>query len=137
MTDLENQLRDQDRAVLQQIQEGNDDVQKITSNTTLENHQVNYCFEKLEQLGLINVHRSDGYTERIINGQKRVFQNPKQAQLTSQAETLLEEEDIEPDQYRDLSREELVDKTRSLEQRVDTLETRLERLTEQFRNRIQ
>jgi hypothetical protein len=36
----EPELRDKEKIILQQIQDGNDDVQKITSKTTLENHHV-------------------------------------------------------------------------------------------------
>jgi predicted transcriptional regulator len=60
--------RDKDHAVLHQIQIGNTDVQQITSATTLSNREVNYCFEKLEELGLIEVEKLDGMVEHIIDG---------------------------------------------------------------------
>jgi predicted transcriptional regulator len=52
---MTEKLRDKDRAVLKCIQEGIDDVQKITAETTLENHYVTYAFQKLEEPGLIQV----------------------------------------------------------------------------------
>jgi predicted transcriptional regulator len=119
-------LRSEDRLILQQIQEGNDDIQKITENTLLENHQVNYAFQKLEEHSLIHVTKPEGYTERTINGQKRVFQHPKTAEITQKARSLLEEsnqEDLE--QYQDLTREELIQTIHELEQRVEELENKL------------
>lgn len=131
-------LRDEDRLILHQIQEGNDDVQKITSATTLENHQVNYAFEKLEEHGLIHITKPEGYTERTINGQKRVFQHPKTAELTQKARSLLEEsnpEDLE--QYQDLSREELIQTIHELEQRVDELEQSFKIFQQQVQKQLE
>jgi predicted transcriptional regulator len=116
-------LREEDLLILQQIQDGNDDVQKITENTLLENHQVNYAFQKLEEHGLIHVTKPEGYIKRTINGQKRVFQHPKQAELTQKARSLLEESDQEDlEQYQDLTREELIQHIHELEQRINDLE---------------
>ncbi len=78
-------LRGIDRTVLRCIRDGRDDIQKITSATGFPNHKVNYSFEKLEDLGFITVSKPDGTTERTIDGQKRVFQHPKQAELTNKA----------------------------------------------------
>ncbi|MFA1610066.1 hypothetical protein [Halobellus rubicundus] len=130
-------LREEDRLILQQIREGNDDVQKLTESTLLENHQVNYAFEKLEEHGLIHVTKPDGYIERTINGQKRVFQHPKQAELTKKGRTLLQESDQENlEQYQDLTRKELVEKTQQLEQRVNDLEISFEIFRKQVQKRI-
>lgn len=79
------ELRDLDVTVLACINEGNDDIQKITSATGLPNHKVNYSFEKLEEHGFIKVAKPDGTVERVINGQKQVFQHPQQAELTEKA----------------------------------------------------
>ena len=51
----DSEREDKDHLVLQQVEQGNDDVQKITSATILENHHVTYAFEKLEELGLLQV----------------------------------------------------------------------------------
>ena len=82
----EPELRDKEQIILQQVHSGNDDVQKITSATTLENHHVTYAFQKLEDLGLVDVSKPEGTVERVIDGQKRVFQAPKQASLTKKGE---------------------------------------------------
>jgi len=123
MTRITDQLRDKDQIVLQAIQSGEDDVQKITETTILENHGVNYCFTKLQDLGLIEVEKPDGYTTRTINGQKRVFQTPKQAQLTEKGQQYLNQsthQDLEG--YENLSHRELVEKVHKLENELERLE---------------
>lgn len=134
MADVKEQLREKDKAVLRCISNGDDDVQKITSNTTLENHHVNYSFEKLEDLALITVKKTEGYVERTINGQKRVFQAPKQANLTKKGQQALEHSEPEDlDEYENLSHNELVEKTYELENRIEELEKKLE----VFRDQVQ
>jgi predicted transcriptional regulator len=81
------ELRDIDRTVLTCIKEGKDDIQKITSATGFPNHKVNYCFEKLDDLGLIRVEKPEKPVERVINGQKRVFE-VKVAEPTPKANRL-------------------------------------------------
>ena len=134
MTNPEEDLRDKDKVVLQAVQEGNDDIQKITEKTILENHEANYCFSKLEDLDLINVEKNTGYTTRTINGQKRVFQTPKQAQLTEKGEQYIQQSEKQDlDQYENLSRKELVEKTYELENRIEELENKFE----VFRGQVQ
>lgn len=132
MTDHE--LRDKEHLILQQVDSGNDDVQKITQETTLENHHVTYAFEKLEELGLVEVSKPEGTVERVIDGQKRVFQHPKQAELTEQGEQYLEHsEQKDLDEYEDLSHGELVERVHSLENQVEELERKFE----VFRDQVQ
>lgn len=136
MTGITDRLRDKDRVVLQAIQAGNDDIQEITSETTLENHEVNYCFTKLEDLDLITVEKPDGYTTRVINGQKRTFKAPKKAQLNPQGVQALEEnqpdkQDLE--QYENLTHRELVEKVHQLENEIQRLET----VIQGFRKQVQ
>jgi predicted transcriptional regulator len=134
MTNPEEDLRDKDKIVLQAVQEGNDDIQKITEKTILENHEANYCFSKLEDLDLLKVSKPEGTVERIIDGQKRVFQHPKQAELTEQGEQYLEQSETqELDEYENLSHRELVEKTHELERRVENLEKKFE----VFRDQVQ
>jgi len=123
----EPELRDKEHLILQQIQSGNNDVQKITSQTTLENHHVTYAFQKLEELQLVEVSKPEGRVERVINGQKRVFQHPKQAELTEKGEKYLERSDQEDiDQYENLSHRELIEKTHELEEKIEELEKKFE-----------
>lgn len=132
-----DQIRDKDHTVLQHIQEGEEDVQKITAATTLENHHVNYAFEKLEEDGLLDVSKPDGTVERIIDGQKRVFQHPKQADLTGKGEEYLEHAEREDlDEYENLSHGELVEKIHRLEDKIDQLESSLEAFRRQVRERL-
>ena len=113
-------IRDKDRVVLEHIEEGQDDVQKITEQTTLENHHVSYSFEKLEGLGFVTVKKPDKMVERVVDGQKRVFQHPKKAKLTEKALQYLEESESENvTEYEDLSHGQLVERVRTLEQEVE------------------
>lgn len=127
------EIRDKDRLVLQEVSSGNDDVQRITAATTLENYHVTYAFEKLEGLGLMEVSKPEGTVERVIDGQKRVFQHPKQAEITEKGEQYLEHTDREDlEEYENLTQGELVEKVHWLENQVD----RLERKFEVFRNQV-
>ena len=139
MTEEEfEQLRDKDHVVLQHIEEGLDDVQKITEETTLENHHVSYCFEKLEQQGLITVEKPDTMVERVVNGQKRVFQHPKEAELTEKGLRYLEDSNSEDvTDYEDLSHSELVRRFRDLEEKVDRLEEAIEAFRRQILKKLE
>lgn len=131
------ELRDKDHHILQQIHQGNDDVQKITSATTHENHHVTYAFQKLEDLGLVEVTKPEGTVERIIDGQKRVFQHPKQAELTEQGEEHLKESEREHiDEYDDLSHNELVEKIYRLEKQIEELDKKFEVFRDQVQDLI-
>ena len=134
----EDQLRDKDQVVLQAIQNSEDDVQKITSATTLENHHVTYAFEKLEEFGLVDVSKPDGTVERVIEGQKRVFQHPKQAELTEQGEQYLEQEDLEDvEMYENLSHRELVQRIHQLEQDMAELQQSFQTFRKQVQNHLE
>jgi len=131
------QLRDKDHVVLQHIKEGREDVQKITAETTLENHHISYCFEKLGDLGLITVEKPDTMVERIVEGQKRVFQHPKQAELTEKGLRYLEETESENGtEYEDLSYGDLVKKVRRLETDVSSLQDSLEAFRKQVKDNL-
>lgn len=128
------ELRDKDLTVLHQIHEGNNDIQQITSSTTLTNREANYCFQKLEEQGLIEVEKPDRMVERVINGQKRVFEHPKQATLTEAGQEHLT--DQPPQQYNEMSHDELVEKVHELEQEVESLRNALQTFREQVQDEI-
>ncbi len=137
MTEEElEQLRDKDHVVLKHIEEGLDDVQKITAATTLENHHVSYSFQKLEQLGLITIEKPDKMIERIVDGQKRVFQHPKKAELTDKGLKLLEKEDIESNRFEDLTQRELTEKVNQLENKVEDMEQQFELFRRQVKQQL-
>ena len=136
MTD-DLQLRDIDQAVLHHITEGHNDTQKITQATTLENHRVRYSLKKLEQLGLITVEQPDQMVERVVDGQKRVFQHPKKAELTDKGRRTLRESDQEDlEAYQNLTHKELVVKIRSLEKDINKLENAFEAFRKQVKEKI-
>jgi len=138
MTEEEfEQIRDKDHVVLQHIEEGREDVQKITEKTTLENHHVSYCFEKLEEQGLITVEKPDTMVERVVDGQKRVFQHPKQAELTESGEQYLAHTGREGlHEYENLDHKELIKKIHDLEKQVNEIQQKFEILRKQVLNKL-
>ena len=121
------ELRGKDQAVLQAVQEGHDDAQRIKSETTLENHEIRYSLDKLEDLGLVELEQPDGMVERVVDGQKRVFQAPTQAELTRDGGNRVRELDSEDsDHYEDMSHNELVEKVHQLESQLGTLHQKFE-----------
>jgi len=136
MTD-DLQLRDIDQAVLHAIQEGHNDTQKITQHTTLKTHRVRYSLKKLEQLGLITVEQPDQMVERVVDGQKRVFQHPKKAELTDKGRRTLRESDQEDlEAYQNLTHKELVKKVNHLETEIQTLKNSMEAFRKQVQEHL-
>ena len=136
MTD-DLQLRDIDQAVLHHITEGQNDTQKITQQTTLKTHRVRYSLKKLEKQGLITVEQPDQMVERVIDGQKRVFQHPKKAELTDKGrQTLKESNQEEIEAYQNLSHKELVKKVHHLEAEIQTLKNSLEAFRKQVQEHL-
>jgi len=127
-------LRDKDQVVLQKIRDGHDDIQKITSTTTLENHEVNYCFTKLEDLNLITVEKPDGYIKRVVDGQRRVFEAPKKAELTRKGRSSMSENDVQ--RYQNMELNELVERVQELENQVDQLQKSLDMFKRQVRDNL-
>jgi len=131
------ELRDKDQAVLHAIQEGHNDTQKITEHTTLKNHHVRYSLRKLENQGLIQLEKPDGMVERVINGQKRIFQAPLKAEPTEAGlQTLKKENREEIEAYQDLSHKELVQKVHRLEEKTQTLEDSLKAFRRQVQDHL-
>ena len=136
MTDVP-QLRDIDQTILHHIQNGHNDTQKITSKTTIKTHRVRYSLKKLQQQGLITVEQPDQMVERVIDGQKRVFQHPKKAELTDkglQKTEELNQENLEA--FKNMSHRELVKKTRRLEKDINELENAFEAFRKQVQQKI-
>ena len=136
MTD-DLQLRDIDQAVLHAIQEGHNDTQKITQQTTLKTHRVRYSLKKLEKQGLITVEQPDQMVERVVDGQKRVFQHPKKAELTDKGRRTLRESDEEDlEAYQNLTHKELVKKVNHLETEIQTLKNSMEAFRKQVQEHL-
>jgi len=131
------ELRDKDQAVLQALSDGHDDTQKIKSETTLENHEIRYSLDKLEGLGLVELEQPNGMVERVVKGQKRVFQAPTQAELTekgSYRESEINSEDT--NRYENLTHSELVEKVYQLESQLETLNRKFETFQRQVQQRL-
>jgi hypothetical protein len=138
MDNFEN-IREKDHAVLNCIRDGQNDVQLITEATMLNNSEVNYCFRKLSGMGLIEVQEQEGMVERVIDGTTQVFQAPKQATLTENAQTYLERStEDRGDRYKMLDHEQLVERVHELEAEVEALNQRMEifrkQVSEQLRD---
>lgn len=129
-------VREKDAAVLDCIENGENDIQLITSATILSNSEVNYSFRKLESLELIEVQKPDGTVDRVVNGTRQVFEAPKKATLTELGEDYCIQEESCVDQHRSLSKDELSDKVRELETQVDDLETRLKMFQSQVQQKL-
>ncbi len=98
--------------------------------------EINCAFEKLEELDFIDVTRPGGRVERIIDGQKRVFDAPKEATLTDDAVQYLQATNQDSNRYHNLSRDELVAKVHDLEDRVDRLESGFESFRQQVLQKV-
>jgi len=129
-------LRDKDHAVLTCIRDGQNDVQQIKAATTLSKREVNYAFEKLDDMNFIEVSRPDGQVERVIDGQKRVFDAPKKATLTDHAVQYLHTAEQDTTRYDDFSRDELVERIHDLEDRIDRLENGFESFRQQVLHKL-
>jgi predicted transcriptional regulator len=137
MSEQSDDIRDKDEVVLRHIKDGNDDVQKITQETRLENHHVSYSFEKLEDLGLIAVEKPDRMIERVVDGQKRVFQHPKKAELTEDGVEYLEDSAGDKvTEYEDMSHQELVERVLKLEQEVDDVKEAFNLFKKQIQKKL-
>lgn len=133
MTEELKELREKDRIVLQHISEGRTDTHQITQATTLQAHEVRYSFNKLEELGLVTLEKPDCMVERVVNGQKRVFKAPTEAQQTKRTNKILGIDQEEVERYKNLSQKELTAKVRELEAEVQSLQ----RSFEVFRKQVQ
>jgi polyhydroxyalkanoate synthesis regulator phasin len=74
--------------------------------------------------------------ERVIDGQKRVFQAPKQAELTEQGQERLKKVEEDLDEYENLTHRELVEKVHQLEDQVEDLEGRLSMFRKQVQEKL-
>jgi predicted transcriptional regulator len=132
---MNTELRDKDIAVLQALQEGASTVTEIKEATTLTRRQINYSINEksLEELGLVEVNRSEGRLHRESNGREENIWKPKQLQLTDKGLQKLAQEPTETaEKYENMSREELIQTVHELETRQD----RLENMFKDFRNKV-
>lgn len=129
-------VREKDAAVLGCIENGENDIQLITSATTLSNSEVNYSFRKLENLELIEVEKPEGTVDRVVNGTRQVFEAPKQAVLTELGERYLHQAETDAENYHSLDKEDLTEKVRELETQVEDLQTQLKMFQSQVQEKL-
>lgn len=132
-------VREKDSAVLACIRDGRTDTRQIRDATTLSNRDVNYCFDKLEELGLIETETPAGRITTVVDGQKRNFKRPRQATLTEQGVTYCAQADHRESmtQYEALTREELVEELHAHDRRIEQLETTVRLLRDQIHQALQ
>jgi hypothetical protein len=73
--------------------------------------------------------------ERVVNGQKRVFEHPKRAEITEMGENKLKSQP-DNDMYENMDRIEMVERIRALESRVSDLEQELELFRQQVSQKL-
>ena len=136
-TDTFEQVREIDHVVLTCIRNGKD-LQQITEATIYSNREVSYSFTKLEELGLVEVETPDGMVERVVDGERQVFQAPKRAYLTRQGTQYFEWADREDtiDAYRAMDHDALAQRVYELEERIDELETKFDAFQHQVREKL-
>jgi len=135
--DTFNQVRDQDHAVLECIHDGQDDTRQIREATTLANHTVNHALDRLEDRGLIETHTPDGRVTQIIDGQKRNFKAPRQAQLTDHGREYLAQTDRDQTKYRGMTHDEVVERVQDLEQEIESLQNAFETFRQQVLKKLE
>lgn len=136
--DIFNQVRDKDHIILNWIEKGENDVHRINQSTKLTLGEINYSFRKLEDLGLIQVEHPNGTVERVVDGQKRVFDAPKTATLTQKGRDYLEQAEQKEnlEKYEGMSRRELIEKLEEHENRIESLEKSFEIFQEQVKREL-
>jgi transcriptional/translational regulatory protein YebC/TACO1 len=128
------ELREKDIAVLQAIQNGASDTREIHEATILTTREINYSLteKSLQQMNLVEIHQPEGRETREINGHQTNVWKPKKVGLTDEGiQTLADLDDVQH-QYEDMSREELIQTTHQLEERLDRLET----MFKNFRSKV-
>jgi len=137
MTDeITDHLREKDHAVLTAINRGATDTRQIREATTLSNRDVNYCLDKLDDLGLIETETQDGRVTRVVDGQKRNFKAPRQARLTDRGVTYLTSTDKDQTRYDGMTHDDVVEQVYNLEQRVEELEAAFEAFRQQVLQKL-
>lgn len=123
--------------ILTAVNNGCGNVRDIREVTTLTIGTVNYRLSKLEDLGLIELGKSEGRETSMINGQIREYDTPKPVELTDLGEDYFEWTDRQQDlqRYYSLSREELVELIHDHDQRIDRLESAVEMLRNEFQQK--
>ncbi len=128
-------ISDREVEVLNLVKNGYDDFQRIREQMTLSWRQLDYSIEKLEEADLVETRNPDGYTVREVEGQRRKFKEPRRVALTELGLTYLDRVEVK-EQYRDLDRDELIEKIHSLEQRIEELESRFDTFRTQVQRHI-
>lgn len=130
-------VREKDDVVLQKVAEGKNDIQLVTSSTSLKRSEVDWCFRKLDDLGLVKVETPEGMVDRVVDGTRQVFQAPKTADLTDLGEEYLDSRDLDLDGYEDMSKKELIRRVQKLEKEVEDVRRSLDVFRRQVQKMLQ
>ncbi|WP_207587088.1 hypothetical protein [Halomontanus rarus] len=120
-SEASTKLRPEDRAVLEAVADGANDVHALTQQLSLSHRKINYAVEKLERYELLAVERPDGWTEKVVDGQRRKFRTPKRVRLTQRGKTVVDTIEDESERFQDLDHTELVKRVRKNEQQIEQL----------------
>lgn len=135
--DCFDQIREKDHVVLQCIRDGYDTTRAIRDETTLSNRDVNYAFDKLEDLGLIETVTPDHRVTAVVDGQKRNFKAPREAALTSRGQDYFAWTDRDRTKYRTMTHDDLVERVRALEQRIEEIQDTFEAFRQQVLKKLE
>lgn len=131
-----DQVRDKDHTIIECIHQGHDTTRTIREQTIFSNRDVNYSFDKLEDLGLIETEAPDCRVTEVVDGQKRNFKAPRQAELTRSGKEYLSRIEDGQNLYRDLSHEELVTRVRGLEDELEAVQDQMEVFRQQVLEKL-
>lgn len=136
-------LRDIDRAVLEFVKGGVNSLRAINAQThdEVDGRQIGHAFTKLERMGLITVETPEGYTESVIDGQRRVHRKSRRATLTEKSLQYFEWADDREQRrkYEEMSWGELTAQVAEIEELARTNQEQIEQnqfRTEQIRKTV-
>ena len=129
-------IRDIDRAVLEFVKGGVNSLRAINEQThdEVDGRQIGHAFTKLERMGLIEVETPEGYTESVIDGQRRVHRKSRRATLTKKGLQYFKWAD-DREQRQKFAEMSWAELTEQVQENTELLEA-VERRQDQFRRQM-
>jgi hypothetical protein len=127
-------IRDKDAAILQLVADGEHTTRNLRETTTLSRREIQYAFDKLEDLTMLTVEAPDGYTTEMIDGQQRRFRKPKRAALTDRGIEYLQwaDEEDAAARFREADWNELTQQVKENTALIEAIDGRLEQFRQQM-----